>query len=166
MIPEGRYLAKATEWDLGIADKGTEYIAVVFRIAEGQYAGQFRTWRGFFTEKTEKRTVESLRYCGWTGNDFTNLTDLDKNFVTVTIEHESNEETGKLYDKIAWVNKPGNLAVKTAMDEKHKAVFAKRMRGVCVSVPKTLAEPTEVVPTNNNTAQKTESDIVGDDFPF
>lgn len=140
MIPQGNYVAKAVNWDFGVSDKGTEYIAVEFMITEGEHAGQRRTWRGFFTDKTAERTIQSLRYCGWAGDNLMQIDDLGKNLVQVVINHESYD--GKTFDRISFVNRLGGLAIKNKMSDDERQAFAARMRGLALKVPKSLAEGT------------------------
>lgn len=159
LVPEGKYLAKGTVWDLGMSDNHNDFIQIMFKLLEGEYAGQLISWQGYFTEKTEKSTIESLRYCGWKGDNFLDLEGLDRNIVQVTVEHQESQN-GNKYARIAWVNKPGNLAIKNPMDDKKRAAFAKRMKGICASIPKSLAESTP----NNKDLPFPDEPV--DDLPF
>jgi len=137
MIPKNKYTARAVGHDLGVADSGKEFIAVEFEIQSGEHAGDRLTWRGFFTEKTAERTIESLRYCGWKGDDLTDMTGFGSTLVQIVVDHESYE--GKTYARIQWVNKLG-VSLKNAMDAGTRAAFAARMKGLAVSVDKSLAD--------------------------
>ena len=69
--------------------------------------GQKIAWFGYFaTEKNAKRTIESLRYCGFKGEDLAAAGEqtLDQR-VSLTIEHD--EYDGKVRAKVAWVNGQG-----------------------------------------------------------
>ncbi len=90
--------------------------AVAFEILSGQHAGQTITaFLHFSTEvkpgsKTGKsqmdRSIESLRYCGFTGDDIDQFFSQNpENEVSITVEHE--EYQGKTRAKVAWINKPG-----------------------------------------------------------
>jgi len=133
----GLYVAKAEWWELATSENGKEYIVISFCIAEGEHVERRITWRGFFTEKTQTRTLEALRYCGWDGHDFTKLEGLDKNLVQLDVTEE--EYNGKMYAKVNWVNRLGGMAVKNVMTEKQRAAFAARMKGPALAVSKDLA---------------------------
>src|SRR4051812_34947432 len=51
--------------------KGTPQVVVAFEILRGPHAGQVISWFGYFTdnETATNRTLESLRICGFTGDD-------------------------------------------------------------------------------------------------
>lgn len=126
-LSNGKYRAKAKEWTLGEAgDKGTPEVAVYFVFTDSELAGQGITWHGFLTDAAADRTIQSLRYCGWTGDDLSNLTGLDANEVELVIENETYE--GKTYLRVQWVNKPGGLAVKAPMTGDKAKAFAASMR--------------------------------------
>jgi hypothetical protein len=140
IIPKGKYVGRAHGYKFGTSEKGTEFIAVEFSIEEGEHAGARLSWRGFFTDATQQRTIESLRYCGWAGDNITDLEGLGKNLVQLVIEPE--EYNGKTYPRIQWVNRLGNLAVKNEMDAGARASFAARMKGHVLGVDKSLANGT------------------------
>jgi hypothetical protein len=90
LIPAGSYLARATDnWALGeSAVKQTPYARLEFEIQEGPYKGKRLTKDLYFTEKTWERAIESLRACGFEGDDISNLAGVTKNVVSITVEHE------------------------------------------------------------------------------
>jgi hypothetical protein len=120
------YAARAKEWGLGETDTGKEQIAVQFEILTPDADIRRITWFGYFTEKTMERTIQSLRYCGWQGDDLSNLSDLDLNEVELVIDDETYE--GKTRTKVKWVNRGGGLALKAPMDAVRKKAFAASMR--------------------------------------
>lgn len=92
------------------------------------------SWFGFFTEKALKRTIESLRYIGWKGDDLAELPGLAEtgmlaDEVDLVVEHEEYE--GQLKAKVSWVNKPGGGRVQLAkpMEADSLKSFAARMKG-------------------------------------
>jgi hypothetical protein len=141
-MKSGTYVARATDWDLGTTDNGKDYIGVFFKIEEGEFLGETITWYGYFTEKTEQRTIESLRYCGWEGHDFTKLEGLSRNPVKIVIDEEEYE--GKKRLKVQWVNRLGSMAIKNTMDDKKRAAFSARMKGAAMAISKDLAKSVEV----------------------
>lgn len=135
MLPleKAYYRAKAKSWDLGTAETGTDQVAVEFEVVEGEQKGARITWYGFFTEKTEERTFEALRICGWTGTDLSDLTGLDANVVELACEPEDsqpNPETGEIKTRlrVRWVNRSGGIVMKNRMDEDKKKVLAAKMK--------------------------------------
>lgn len=120
------YRAKAKSWGLGETKSGAEQVAVEFSILTEGAAETSLTWHGYFSEKTFDRTIQSLRYCGWSGDDMTNLEGLDANEVDIVVEDEEYE--GKTFAKVQWVNKPGGLQLKAPMAEEKAKAFAASMR--------------------------------------
>lgn len=134
MIPEGRYKARGIEGALGTTSKNNPQVAVLVEITEGEYAGQQRTWYGHFTDKTEERTLESLRHLGWETDDLTDLRGIDANEVSIIIGHEEDERDGTMRERVRWINSGGSgLAMKERMDDAAARAFAARMKGAAVA---------------------------------
>lgn len=130
MIPAGTYKARAVDAALGTTSKGGEQVAIQFQILEGEAEGQHITYYGYFTEKTLERTLESLEYCGWEGDDLSNLAGIDRNEVYIVVEHEPDQE-GQVRARVRWVNSGsgGGIALQNRMAPADAASFAQRMRG-------------------------------------
>lgn len=127
MIDQGRYRAKAVDWELGVAGTGTEQIAIRFELLDDE---QHRTiiYYGYFTDGALKWTLQTLRNCGWEGVDLDDLTGLDSEEVSITVEHEE-DQNGEIRAKVGWVNKEGGGPMMTnTIDGKDKKSFAKRMK--------------------------------------
>lgn len=120
------FRARAASWGLGESSTGKEQVAVEFRISTENADVQSLTWYGYFTEATADRTLESLRYCGWTGDDLLNLEGLDANEVDLVIEDE--EYNGQVRPKVQWVNKPGGLALTSPLTGDRAKAFAASMK--------------------------------------
>lgn len=157
MIAEGKYYARAHEWDLGVTENGKEQIAVRFRIEGGPADGQAIIWRGYFTEKTMVRTFESLRFCGWAGNNVGEIPVLP-NLVQIVVSHE--EYQGKTHPRVQWVNRIGGPVVKNQLEGSARADFAKRMQAAAMQVPTDLAAP-----GNEPAPPAAQSNGSGDDVP-
>lgn len=159
MIAEGKYRAKAVEHSQVTENEnsGNEEIRVLCEITEeGEYKGQARTWYGYFTELTAERTVESLRYMGWKGDDITAIKlEPGVEFQIVIKHEESRKEPGKMRDRIAFVNRLQSVYVGQPMSDTKKASFAKRMKGLV------LASKNGERSTPNPKAPAAD-----DDFPF
>jgi hypothetical protein len=146
MIEEGKYRAVGVSTGLGEAKTGTPQIGVMFRVVGGQADGMVVGWRGYFSDKTTQRTIESLRYCGWNGNDLSVFTETNEeecyrllpSEVEIVVEHEApTTPDGKAYAKVAWVNKlgTGTVTMKNKLDANRAKAFAESMRGACAAVP-------------------------------
>jgi hypothetical protein len=147
------YIARADSGDLCYTENENPkpYVIVQFIIEEGERAGTTLPWYGYFTEKTEANTMKSLRVCGWSGNDLSDLSGISDNLVQIVVADE--EYNGQIREKVRWVNKFGSMAVKGKMTDEQKKQFAQRMRGLAMSLP---AEKEQTTITN----------ISSDDLPF
>lgn len=126
-IPDGVYRARAREGALTTSKTDKPMLVVTFEIVDdGEWKGACMTWRGFFTEKTTDRTFESLRYCGWRGDDINNLDGIKDNEVELDIKREKYKE--KWEPKIQWVNKPGTIKAGAPMAADRATAFAAAMR--------------------------------------
>lgn len=123
-----RYIrSKALEWVLGESENGKPHIAVSFKVKDTDGEEKFVSWRGFFTEATTERTIESLRYLGFEGDDLGNLVGLDKNEVELVVEDEEYE--GKTFARVQFINKPKGPTVKTVLEGQKLSAFAAAMKG-------------------------------------
>lgn len=137
MIAAGTYRAFAKAAELGFTSKGNPQIAVSLALInnEDEPTGETITWFGFFTDATKERTIESLRYCGWIGNDLSDLKGIGTLPVDVVIEHDTYE--GKTRAKAQWINRPGGgvFKMEKPMDEAQKRKFAASMKALAATVP-------------------------------
>lgn len=122
--------AKAHDWTLGEHGE-SGIVAVSFKVKDTDGVEKFMQWRGFFTDKTEERTIEALRYLGFTGDDVSVLVDrgggeLDKNEVELVVEDEKYE--GKIYPRVQFINKPRGATVKTKLEGDKAKVFAAKLK--------------------------------------
>lgn len=123
MIAEGRYRARAVEGALGKAKTGTEQIEVRYQFLDSP---QSLTWRGFFTDATEERTMQALKISGW---DWVTLTfPEDAPEVSVVVEHEEGQD-GNTYAKIRWVNEPRVLKPKQPLNTDEVEALRNRLFG-------------------------------------
>lgn len=168
----GTYVARAVEWEFGWTKNQNEQVAVSFEATEGDFAGERIAWFGFFTDKTQKRTVESLRLCGWKGTDLSDLSGLDANEVKIVVAEEEYE--GKVTLKVQWVNSltGGGIALKQVMTDAEKRTFAARMKSVIkgldaqAGTPRAASRP---APRERASAPPPVDDappLTDDDIPF
>jgi hypothetical protein len=133
----GTHRARAVDVVLGYAGTGTPQIAVAFEVTEGDCAGETITWYGYFTEKTQQRTIESLRHAGWKGNDIGELTAADLTSEVDIVVNEEEGVRGDLRKRVSWVNRvgTGGAAIKNRMDDSAKRSFAAKLKGLCIATP-------------------------------
>jgi hypothetical protein len=132
-INPGNYRATALDAQLGVTQTGKEFIAVNFRLIDAPEVTL--QYRGYFTEKTADRTIESLRYCGWTGSDIDTVSFPGGNEVMLDVKDETYEKDGvmKTHSKVAWVNAARGPSVKGALDTAAAKIFAAKMKGAIVA---------------------------------
>lgn len=118
--------AKAKNWMLVEASTGTPGVAIEFAMTDPELAGQTMDWTGWLSDAAYARTVESLRYCGWRGDNLEELTGLDANEVELVVGDEEYE--GKKYKRVKFVNRIGGLALKTPLAGDKAKSFAASMR--------------------------------------
>ena len=132
MIEAQTVKARAVEAALGTTSKGGEQVAILFTLLEGPNEGERITYYGYFTEKTQERTLETLEYCGWEGDDLSDLRGVDRNDVYLVIEHEP-DQNGETRARVRWVNAAGGIAMQNRMAPADAASFAQRMRGTVLA---------------------------------
>lgn len=143
MLAPGKYRGRPVAASLGMTSTGKEQIGVTFELVEP--AGERIGWYGFFTEKALDRTLQSLRYCGWTGNDLTDFSGeaLPAGFdqeVELDIQHE--EYKDKIQVRVAWVNSGGGMAMKAALDKTAAQSFAEKMKATINALDKAAGRTT------------------------
>ncbi len=134
-LTAGKHIAIARSWDFGLTQNKTEQVAVEFEILEGEDAGEFITWYGFFTVDAEDRTLESLRNCGWSSNNVIALEGMGSRRVSLDIGDE--EYKGKTHSRVKWVNRLGGNGVKLAikMDDQARRFLAARLQEKAAAMP-------------------------------
>ncbi len=141
MISAGRHNAMAVpvETDggpvyaqFGVTNNGKNQVVVNFEILDGEDAGQTIAWFGYFaTEKNAKKTIESLRACGFKGDDLAACGDqVLEQRVSLVVEHEEYE--GKVKAKVAWVNSTGGggFKLEKPMADGERRKFAASMKNL------------------------------------
>lgn len=122
-----RYLrGKPMEFGLGETQGGREQVVVRFDITTPEAPEHSLTWYGYFTEASASRTVESLRYCGWAGDDLTDI-QLDPN-IEVELVVEDEFYSGQWRTKVQFINRAGGLAIKAPLSGDRAKAFAASMR--------------------------------------
>jgi hypothetical protein len=141
MLAKGRYRARGTGYEWGKSpSKGTRQVVVDFELLDEAHKGERINWIGYITPNTQERTLETLRTCGWKGDDVTDLQGLGDNEVELVVDHETYEE--KTHARVQFVNRIGSgFKMKSPMSEQEKKAFAAEMRGLAVKSRSTTAAP-------------------------
>lgn len=135
-MQKSKYNAKAVAASLGKTNEGKPQIGITCEVIDHpDHVGETITWFGYFTEKTEDRTIESLQHFGWTGDDLSELADLDAEACArllptpVSLVCEPDEYDGRVKLKVQWVNKLGGaFAFKAPLEGADLKTFAAQMR--------------------------------------
>jgi len=122
---KARALPGSHEW--GFAGTGAQQVGLRLQAIGGDLDGQFFTWYGYFTERSEDRTLEQLQIAGWDGNDIINLPGIGSTEFDLQLEEQEDEESGQTFLKPTFINRIG-VAMKNVMNPMEKAAFAARMR--------------------------------------
>jgi hypothetical protein len=162
-IEDGTYEAKPLPGALlGVTGKGTECVGVEFEFVGDEGNKHRISWYGYFSEKTVERTIEALRFCGWTGNDLSDLSEIGgRDDVRVNLVIQNEEYEGKVRAKVQWVNRAGGIAMANPLDADQRKSFAARMKGSILAFDQKSGAP-----RNNVKQAPIPSERVSDDIPF
>ena len=133
VVANGTYKARAIDGVLCKTSTGKEQVAIRFQLLAEGYGGIEVTWFGFFTPKTERRTLDALDYMGWDGEDISELAGIGQNEVEIVIENEVYQD--KKNSKVRWVNRVGGggLGGFEALPPNEAQSFAQRLRGATLA---------------------------------
>lgn len=134
-IDPGKYLARAREGCISRTSTGIDYVNIVFDLETGTGMKMSLEWAGWFGDDPvkNKRTIECLRICGWTGNDLSDLTGITDNQVLLVVEDK--ERGGRCYSTIRFINSPSAGPGRNAMLPADIKQLSMRMRTLCEEVP-------------------------------
>jgi hypothetical protein len=154
LIAEGTYEAVAFPIDTAdgpayaqfgeSAQKATPQVVVNCEILDGEEVGRRIAWIGYFTEATTQRTVESLRYFGFKGDDLATLvTQKLEQRVQIVVEHE--DYNNRTRARVSWVNRPGGggLRLSDPMSKDGLRKFAARMKAAVRAIPEATGAKAE-----------------------
>lgn len=133
IAPEQIYEERCVAIGIQQTMKGDDYVSADFEVTTDDGEVFTVEWRGWLTEKTETRTLESLRLMGWTGDDV--YGDLAgegalRNKVKVDVRHE--EYKGKTTARVSFINGPDLDPVAT---EKKREAIRERLRKKAKAIP-------------------------------
>lgn len=186
LIPAGNYKARArattAEEALGESkQKKTKFVKLTFVITDGEWEGQTVSWDGYFGERSTKRTIESLRFCGVDGDDIADLSNVSANIVDIVVEHEKwtpteGERAGEEQTRarVAWVNGGSGIPEEQRLAGAKLAAFRQQMKGAMAATKPARATPNAGPAKTNGSSgagassRGAESDAaaVGSDIPF
>lgn len=115
--------------------KGTEQVAVEFRIMEGPDNGARITHYAALTDARLPYTVKELRICGWQGDSLADLSSVIGTEVELVLDEET--YNGKTRTKVKFINKPGG-----AKSAENAPAIAEKWRAKIAALPKD-PEPTD-----------------------
>jgi len=145
------------------SEKGTPQVVINFEILDGDDVGRRIAWIGYFTDKTVQRTVESLRFCGFTGDDLAGavVQQLDQE-VGIVVEHE--EYDGKTRARVRWVNRAGGegLKLEKPMDRTKLSQFSAMLKKTVAAVPAVAGKKAERSPAPATTGPSSSSSPADD----
>lgn len=118
--------------DFGVSNNGNEQVAVAIEFLDGPNKGRRAVWYGSFTEKTEDRTLESLRYLGWSNDELFNMQGLGEAEAEAVLEEEEGQD-GKMRIRVKWINRVRGPAFKNRLEGGDLASFSQRMKGKAVA---------------------------------
>lgn len=132
----GIHHGRATQWHAGYSgEKNTPGVFVMFEIVDGDCRGESISWCGWLTDNAARRTIESLRYMGWKGNDLDKLDTITANVVDLDVQPETDRE-GRERLRVCWVNPLGGSVqiIAPLATEADKRAFASRFRDIAATV--------------------------------
>jgi hypothetical protein len=112
----------------GTASSGTEQIAVAIEFTDGPNKGRRTAWYGSFTEKTEDRTLEALRYLGWSNDDIFAMEGLGSLEAEAVLEEETGQD-GKTRVRVRWINRARGPSFKNPIAGDQLKAFSARLKG-------------------------------------
>lgn len=135
----GDYIARAIKVELGETTNGDPQVIATFRVSEGPEAGQEVMWFGFLfgkdaekAEKNQRRTLESLRYMGFQGDDLDTLEQqiLD-NEVQIVVEMKPGyKDPSKEYPSVRFVNRIGGGFAARPVDTTKRKRLSAELKGM------------------------------------
>lgn len=145
MIPAGTYPVVVSpvetergpvhiQWGPGTT-KSPFQAAVCFEVLRGPQAGQKITAFLYFSDDTAKRSMESLRACGFTGDDIDKFSDQKPDIeCEIVVDHEVYKE--KTRAKVKWINSASRgFSFEAPLDPGSLRKFSAQMRNTLKAIP-------------------------------
>jgi hypothetical protein len=136
IAPEAIYEARCTAIGIESTMKGDDYISADFEIVDDNGEAYKVEWRGWLTEKTERKTMEALRLLGWQGDDIYEDMAAEgalRNKVKLDVRHE--EYKGKKTARVSFINGPDPDPVATEKKREERRARMRRVAGIVKPIP-------------------------------
>lgn len=136
IAPEAVYEARCVAIGIETTMSGKDYISADFDIVDDNGEAYTVEWRGWLTEKTERKTMEALRLLGWQGDDIYEDMAAEgalRNKVKIDVRHE--EYKGKTSARVAFINGPDPDPVSTEKQRAERRARMKRVAGTVKAIP-------------------------------
>lgn len=163
-LTNGTYRARAIEAHLGESSRGTPQIVLVFRVEGGAADGDHITAYLYFSDAAAKRSMESLRACGWQGTDIEDLSTVGSRDCEIVLAYEEYEGRERL--KVQWINEIGRVATVAEMKPDARRAFAAKMRALAVTVPAKAGSTPPAERQAPPPRQPAQEPSIEDDLPF
>lgn len=163
-LQNNQYRARVVDHELTQTFMGTDQMEVIFELQAIQPKEEDEeedtSVQGvkvhaalFFTDKTVDRTIESLRHCGWTGDNLENL--LAEGFGTkeVSLDMEWQLYKGAKVYRVKWVNPIGGI--------KPKPLAGDQVRGLAALVKSRIQQGAGSPDARKNRTERAPSPAAG-----
>jgi hypothetical protein len=137
--------------------------AVSFEVLNGPCAGQKITSFLYFGEKSAERSLESLRACGFTGDDIDKFSDQTPDIeCQIVVEHETYQ--GKTRAKVKWVNAPyKGFTFEQPLDAPSLRKYSAQLKSKLKGIPVVAGKKAERQPPTAATTEDAGSGWNGND---
>jgi hypothetical protein len=124
LIKVGSYPAKIKDWYVKLDKNSSPRFNVIFSITENNEVKNITWAGGIASDKQAAFTADVLALLGMSSNDPSILAegraggalDINKQF-EITVRHRKNEQDGKTYHEVEWVNDPSESRFKGAISK-------------------------------------------------
>lgn len=140
IIPQGRYVVRATQSGLDRTASGREYIWVGLEIMEGDFQGESLTWKGWLNdEKSIETAVRSLTLMGWEKDSdaLDDVSGLGSTPCQAVVVHKEGDN-GNIYVNVKYINKLGGMGSRINPDE--TKIIAEKLRPIVRAVKDSILE--------------------------
>jgi len=148
----GRFNATAVNVDLGINEKtGNMYARVIFRVEDGDCAGEFVSKFLSFSDKAITKSLTTLRDMGWQGDEpgLITVEDLPE-MMSITVERGEDFNGSPSY-LVQWINRIGEYgpALQGSLNATQRSEFSEKYRVLASQIPKRPRAEPKQDPRNN-----------------
>lgn len=173
MLPAGTYAAAVVPVEtksgpasiqFGPATTNSPFTAVLsFEILRGPQAGQHISAFLYFGDRSVDRSMESLRACGFSGEDLDKFIDQNPDIeAQIVVEHETYE--GKTRARVKWINSASRgFVLEKPLDQKELRMFSAQMKAKLKTIKEVSGKKAERQAPSADPAATGEPEDRGDD---